>query len=138
MLGQDAGDRGAPYLPVPFTHALGVRALDVLLDDLFPPAPAQPSPKEALHLLDLAHLDRVLYVERARIGEYETVLGLPARVRRARRAAASSSSSAGAAATAATAAADAPAAAPTTAAAAAVKRTSAGTAVRRQRPQFLL
>lgn len=54
---------------------------DVLFDDLFPSPPAQPSPKETLHFLDLAHLDRVLDVEGGRVREYEAVLGLSSRVR---------------------------------------------------------
>lgn len=42
--------------PVSLPHALGVWALDVLLDDLLPPPAAQPAPEEALDLLDLVHL----------------------------------------------------------------------------------
>lgn len=98
------------YLPVSLAHALGVRTFDVLLDDLFPPSPAQPPPKEALHFLYLTHFNRVLDVERGWIRERETVFGLPSRVRATARLLR-----------------------------AAIERTgTAGPGVRRQRPQFLL
>lgn len=71
----------AVYLPVSLAHAFGMRTFNVLFDDLFPPSPAQPSSKEALHLLDLTHFNGVLDVESGWIGEYETVLGLSSRVR---------------------------------------------------------
>lgn len=69
------------YLPVSLSHAFSVRAFYILFDDLFPPSPAQPSPKEALHFFDLTHFDGVLHIESGLIGEYETVLGLSSRVR---------------------------------------------------------
>lgn len=50
----------AEHETVSLSHALGVRRLDVLLNDLLPPAPAQPAAEEALHLLNLSKLDGVL------------------------------------------------------------------------------
>lgn len=62
--------------PISFAHAFSMRTFNILFDDLFPPSSAQPSPEEALHLLDLTHFNRVLDVERCWVREYETVFGL--------------------------------------------------------------
>lgn len=44
------GLQHAEHHLVPFSHAVGVRRPDVVLDDGLPLAPAQPAPQEALHL----------------------------------------------------------------------------------------
>lgn len=46
-------------LPVTFTHTLGVRTFDVLLDDLFPAPATQPAAKEALNFFDFLQLNGV-------------------------------------------------------------------------------
>lgn len=56
LLGLDHAEHEAVALP----HALRVRRVDVLLDDLLPPAPAQPAAEEALHFLDFPQLGGVL------------------------------------------------------------------------------
>jgi hypothetical protein len=50
----------AEHQAVPLPHALGVRRLDVLLNDLLPPTPTQPAAKEALNFLNLSQLDGIL------------------------------------------------------------------------------
>lgn len=50
----------AKYQAVPFPHVFRVRGVDVLGDDLLPPAAAQPSAEEGLNLLDLPDLVRLI------------------------------------------------------------------------------
>lgn len=68
------------YLPVSLAHTFSVRTFNVLFNNLFPPSPAQPSPKETLYLLNLTHFDGVLDIESGRIREYKTVLRLSSRI----------------------------------------------------------